>query len=144
MRKVPIILVVVILFSWFLYSQNKWQAEIDKVGLEDLNLQLIGVVDSVDNGDNYHGYGIIRLRIISSNLQEYDPRSKQEFYFCIIKNGKAEIYEHTFVSKVDTVTIDTKKKIISYIENGRRGVGSISINADKSYYNYIRRKTIFK
>ena len=144
MRKLPLILIAIVLFSWFFYSQNKRQEEIDKIGLEDLNLQLIGVVDSVDNGDNYHGYGIIRLRVISSNIQEYHPRWKQEFYFCIIKNGKAEIYEHTFVSKVDTVTIDTKKKLMSYIKNGKRVVGSISINADKSYYNYISRKTIFK
>ncbi len=144
MRKVPIIIIAILLFSWFFYSQNKRQNEIDKVGLQDLNLQLTGVVENVDNGANYHGYGIIRLRIINSNIQEYDPRTKQEFYFCVIKNGMAEIYEHTFVSKVDTVTIDTKKKLMSYIENGKREIGSISINADENYYNYIRQKTIFK
>ncbi len=144
MKKVSIIIIAILLFSWFIYSENKRKREVDKVGLEDLNLQLVGVVDSVDNGDNFHGYGIIRLKIISSNIQEYDPRSKQEFYFCIIKNGMAEIYEHTFVSKVDTVTIDTKKKTMSYIENGKEVVGSISINANEGYYDYIKQKTIFK
>jgi len=144
MRVIVLILVFIIGGIIFISLENKRQNKIDRVCLEDLNLQLVGVVDTIEEGRNYHGYGIIRVKIINSNIQEYDPRSQQEFYFCIIKNGIAEIYTHTFVTKVDTITINTKGKIISYIKNGRKEEGSISINANKDYYNYIKQKTIFK
>ena len=144
MRVIVLILVFIIGGIIFISLENKRQNKIDRVCLEDLNLQLVGVVDTLEEGRNYHGYGIIRVKIINSNIQEYDPRSQQEFYFCIIKNGIAEIYTHTFVTKVDTITINTKGKIISYIKNGRKEQGSISINANKDYYNYIKQKTIFK
>ena len=144
MKNAAFIIIGILLMSWFIYLETKRDAEIDKVGLEDLDLQLLGVVDSVDNGENFNGYGIIRLKIISTNIQEYHPPYKQEFYYCIIKNGMAEIYDHTFVSKVDTVAIDTKKKIMTYFENGKEVVSSISINGNRSYYEYIRQKTIFK
>jgi len=144
MRVIVLILVFIIGGIIFISLENKRQNKIDRVCLEDLNLQLVGVVDTLEEGRNYHGYGIIRVKIINSNIQEYDPRSQQEFYFCIIKNGIAEIYTHTFVTKVDTITINTKGKIISYIKNGRKEEGSISINVNKDYYNYIKQKTIFK
>lgn len=128
----------------FLYTENKKQEEFDKVCLDELNLRMIGVVDTFDNGRNYHGYGILRLKIIESNIQDYDPRGKMKFYFCVIKNGIAEIYTHTFITKVDTVIINTKDRIISAKMNGRYDTASISIYADPDYYNYINQKSIFK
>lgn len=142
------VLIMVIIFTIgaviFLYTENKKKEQIDKVGLDDLNLQLVGIVDSIDNGKNYHGYGIVRLKIIESNVQDYDPRSSQKFYFCVIKNGIAEIYTHTFIDKIDTVKINTKDRTIATKKNGRFDTGSISIYADKDYYNYIKQKTVFK
>ncbi len=144
MRVIVVIIVFIVGGIIFISLENKRQNKIDRACLEDLNLQLVGVVDTIDEGRNYHGYGIIRVKIINSNIQEYDPRSQQEFYFCIIKSGIAEIYTHTFVTKVDTITINTKGKTISYIKNGKKEEGSISINANQDYYNYIKQKTIFK
>lgn len=46
----------------------------NREALDSLNLHLTGVVESVQEGDNFHGYGIIRLKVISSNIQDYDPR----------------------------------------------------------------------
>lgn len=146
MRVILLIAIFVIGAIVFFSLENKSQREVNKVGLEDLNLQLVGVVNSIDPGRNYHGYGIIRLKIINSNIQEYDPRSQQEFYFCIIKNGIAEMYDHVSgTSKGDTLVYDTKVKLGSFLRNGKKEEeGSISINANKDYYNYIKQKTIFK
>jgi hypothetical protein len=144
-----IILVIVFVFGGIIFFtlENQKQNKIEEVGLEDLNLQLTGIIDTIDEGDNYHGYGIIRVKIISSNVEEYDPRSKQEFYFCIIKNGMAEIYDHTPTnySKGDTLMYNTKEKLGSFLRNGKKEQeGTISINANNDYYNYIKRKTMFK
>ena len=125
------------------YQKEK---EIDKIGLEDLNLKLTGVVVSVDYGDNFHSYGIIRLKVINSNIQEYDPRGKLQYYFCVIKNGMAEIYYHTPVSNTigDTMQFDTGIKMGGFIKNGKPDYGDISIYGDDSYYEYIQKHTIFK
>jgi hypothetical protein len=146
MRKIILIIVFLVGGIIFLKLNFQQQKKIDKDFLEDINLQLLGVVDTVDKGNHYHGYGIIRLKVISSNIQEYDPRHKQEFYFCIIKNGIAEVYDHTSATyKQDTLFYDTKLKIGGFLKNGKKEeVGSISINTDKNYYNYIREHTIFK
>ena len=130
----------------FLYLRTESQHEINKIGLEDLQLKLVGVVSNVDRGRNYHGYGIIHLNVISSNLKNYDPRSKQEFYFCIIKDSLAEVYDHTSATfEGDTLVYETVSKLGAKIKNGKKEQeGTISINADTDYYNYIKHKTIFK
>lgn len=145
MKKLVFIPFAILFFYWAIRFENKKQSEIDKIGLEDLNLQLTGLVDTVIEGSNYHGFGIIRLKIISSNITEYDPRSKKAYYYCVIKNGIAEIYDHTFISKVDTVFIDTKNRTMIYTEDGKKVINSsITINANDDYYQFIRRRTIFR
>ncbi len=128
----------------YLYDSNKRKA-VAKAGLLDLNLQLTGVVDKViEGGSSYHGYGIIRLKIIHSSVDYYDPRSKLDFYYCMIKNGRAEIYDHTVGPKVDTVYIDTRREIMSYMEDGSKVEGSIGISTDEGYYDFIKEHTMFK
>jgi len=146
MKSVTLIIVFVLGGLVFLNLNITKQKEIDKVCLEDLNLQLVGLIDTIYEGNNYHGYEIIRLKIISSNIKDYDPRSKQEYYFCIIKNGMAEIYDHTPTKlKQDTLIYNTKLKLRAYLRNGKQEQeGSISVNSNKDYYSYIKRKTIFK
>ena len=137
------VILIIAFFCWAFYQWSVKQNEIDKAGLVDLNLQMVAVVDSIDPGINFHGYGIIRVCIISSNITHYDPRSSKQYYFCVIRSGMAELYTHTFVSKVDTLTIDTKRKRMFYKENGKDIVSSISISGDDAYYLYIRKHTIF-
>lgn len=91
------------------------------------NLYLVGIVDSIqqvlNKMEGYHGRGIIRVNIIKSNMDEYDPRNKQANYYCIIKKSKAEIYEHPGgLKKGDTVILDIKRRKITYhYSNGELG-----------------------
>lgn len=148
MRKVLIVIVGVFLGVCFLRSDCDNKKEAEQNGLENLNLQLMGVVESIEEGESFHGYGIIRLKIISSNIQDYDARGKLQYYFCIIKNNIAEVYDHVSVSRTfvgDTLAYDTKEKLGSRIKNGKKTEeGSIGINRDDAYYRFIERKTIFK
>src|SRR5690606_20626602 len=62
------------------------------------NLELTGILYSVQDlrpKRGQRGYDparIIRLNIVKSNMVECDPRDKQANYFCIVKDGGAEIY----------------------------------------------------
>ena len=113
--------------------------------LKGLNIQLMGVVYDVDYVDEgfYHGSGIVRLRIITSNVKEYHPPASAKYFYCVIKKQKAEIYEGaTGVVPGDTITIDTERQLIGIFGPGKYGrqheVGSISVSSDDGYYNYIK------
>ncbi|SCC63844.1 hypothetical protein GA0116948_12512 [Chitinophaga costaii] len=144
----PIIIVGIVLLIWEIHFDFHRRSEINKIALVDLDLELTGIVENVDNGDNFHGYGIIRLKIINSNIQAYDPRGKLQYYFCIIKDGIAEVYDHASSSNTfigDTLVYNTREKISAIIKNGRKiKNGSIGVNTEDAYYRYITLKTIFK
>ena len=147
--KIPLLIMGITFIVWMSHFDCKKENEINKVGLEDLNLKLTGVVVSVDYGDNFNGCGIIRLRVINSNIQEYDPRGKLKYYFCVIKKGMAEIYTGVpppFYNIIgDTMIFDTRAKMGGYLKNGEKAnYGSISIYNHDSYYEYIQKHTIFK
>lgn len=121
----PVFLIV--LFSCNLFKDNGLKA-VDKDDFRGIeNLYLVGVVDSIQQVMNkmegYHGRSIIRLNIVKSNMDEYDPRKKQANYYCIIKKRKAEIYEHPGgLTKGDTVVLDIKERKITYhFSNGELG-----------------------
>ncbi|OMP74878.1 MULTISPECIES: hypothetical protein [unclassified Chitinophaga] len=148
MKKVLIIIVGIVLFVWVLRSDCHRKNQTNKLALENLDLQLTGIVENVENGDNFHGYGIVRLRIVSSNIQTYDPRGKLQYYFCVIKDGVAEVYDHASTSNTfvgDTLVYNTKEKKGAIIKNGKKTQeGSIGVSTEDAYYRYIERKTIFK
>ena len=65
----------------------------DKKYFSDLNLKLIGVVEAVDLSYTPNGFGVVKVNIIESNKEYYDPRKDLEYYYCIIKDRKAEFYQ---------------------------------------------------
>jgi len=125
----------------FIYYSMQDKKNVNKEALEDLNLQLIGIVYKIDDPGNFNGTGIANLKIISSSIKNYDPRGKQDYYYCLIKNGQAEIYSPHVKDLTfgDTVFIDTKSKIIRYKYNGSLVKGNIFVNTSSRFYDYIKR-----
>jgi len=104
--KNPIIILIVtivlalVLFNLFMFKDDIFYRPNDNLEVVDIknfkgieNLKFTGeVYEALDNLGNYHGMGIIRVNIIETNIEYYDPRDKQANYYCIIKRGKAEFY----------------------------------------------------
>tara|TARA_R110002072_G_scaffold260722_3_gene419222 strand:- start:400 stop:855 length:456 start_codon:yes stop_codon:yes gene_type:complete len=146
MRKSFIGLLIFILFIScdFFYSDKEGRTEVswlDFRGIE--NLELKGVVYSLNDkiGNGYHGRGIVRVNIIESNMDFYDPREKQANYYCLIKKGKAEIYDtHVSSFKIgDTIIIDSKNKLLYFSQNGKFKPTSMSIGPPR-FFNMIKTK----
>ena len=99
-RKSAIYIIATLFLTSYLscnLSKNDELRIVDEKDFDGINdLELKGIIYSTQKLQNelqgYHGRGIIRVNILESNINEYDPRDKQSNYFCIIKNGKAEIY----------------------------------------------------
>src|SRR5690606_34158175 len=99
------------------FSLNKNDREVmakfDFQGLEDVKLTGIVYFVNKNIGNGFHGRGIIRVKILSSNVNHYDPRNKQINYYCIIKNKKAEIYctSASYLNIGDTVNINSNNRV---------------------------------
>jgi hypothetical protein len=137
------VFVVILLGVYTFYTNSIEQKDMHETAFDDLKLHLVGVVYDIDPVESgyYHGFGIIRVKIISSDIQEYDQSQSKKYFYCTIKKGSAEIYEHTaeiFVG--DTLSINTRKGIISV---NRKGVkvseGDISLCSVDGYYDYIKK-----
>ena len=139
-RIILILLIGIVIITGFFYLINRSEVNLNKSGLEDLDLKLRGVVYKIDKVSGFNGSGIANLKIINSNVRNYDPRPTDSYYYCIIKNGEAEIYDShvRFMSIGDTIEIDTKNKTILYKNMGVYEKGNIFINTDDRFYNYIK------
>ena len=137
---------LILLFSCNFFSGNGINVveRDDFRGIE--NLYLVGAVDSIQQIINklegYHGKGIIRVNIVKSNMDEYDPRNQQANYYCIIKNGEAEIYEHPGrLKKGDTITLDVGKRKIIYHHSNENLGGLCNIwISPASFFDFIKKK----
>jgi len=123
--------------------QSKNKTEKGWRDFSDLDIKLKGVVYYVNKNINkgfFHGRGIIRIKIIETNTEYYDPRKKQLNYFCIIKNNKAELYD-TNVNETeigDTIVLNTTTQNIKWIKKSKENkVFSISIG-EVDFFDYIK------
>lgn len=134
------------------FQENTTQDNLKVVGSRDFSgiedLELIGTMHSIQEVHNkwqgYGGIGIIRINIIESNINEYDPREKQANYYCIIKDGKAEIYGWwpADVRKGDTLKLDVRKRTMIYPkeDGGNFEINDIWIPA-VGFFKYIKKKS---
>lgn len=97
---VIIVVTLLVLFNLYMFKDDIFFRPDDNLEEVDIknfkgikNLKLTGeVYDVLSDIGNYHSTGILRVNIIETNMEYYDPRDKQANYYCIIKQGKAEFY----------------------------------------------------
>lgn len=114
----------------------------DKKYFNDLNLKLTGIVESVDLSYIPNGFGVVKVGIIESNIDFYDPRNDLDYYYCIVKNKKAEFYQHGLYNCAigDTIEVDTRKRSF-LIRNGQKiDREDISLLKYNKFYEYVQKK----
>lgn len=153
MKRVMLFFIAISLTSCFLKKGNSTKTSHDQkieMGWRDfsgLDLNMTGVVTFVNKdvrGGNFHGRGIFRINILNSNIDYYDPRDIQKNYYCVIKDGKAEVYDnHVFEMEIgDTVQIDTKEQLIKWLNKSADGrMYSISVG-EVSFFSYIKENNL--
>jgi hypothetical protein len=126
---------------WFFYSIAKSSSDNRKY-FSDLHLTLKGEVLATDVPDGYNGFGILRVKIIESNISSYDPRGERKNYYCIIKNGIAEIYQIGIreCEIGDTVTVDAgKMEFTIYKKDGTSQVRDMVLYTNEFFYKYLQK-----
>ena len=109
----------------------------DEIG----ELKLKGVVYDLYSPlfPQYHGYGIVRINIVQSNMEFYDPRNRLDEYLLLIKNKKAELYQPTALFTIgDTIEVDMQNKRIIYFSKLVNKLQSYEPRIyDKIFYEHI-------
>ena len=109
----------------------------------DLNLALKGEVLAVDLPNSSNGFGIVKVKVLETNKPYYDPRKDSRYYYCIIKDGLAEIYQHS-VSNCepgDTITLDTwKRRFRIDKKDGKHEIQDITLYTNEFFYKYVKER----
>lgn len=59
---------------------------------QEVNLNLSGIINEVRPLNSYgHDFGVISIKIIKSNIKNYDERKNLDRYLGVIKNNRAEL-----------------------------------------------------
>jgi hypothetical protein len=95
----------------FLIGVSVWhqcrESILQKKLVSDLHLSLTGVILSKNMPKQCKGLGIIRLRVIDSNIKQYNQRGNEPYY-AFIQDDKALIFTGCSVAKIgDTIIVNT-------------------------------------
>ena len=143
--------VALVLFNLYMFRDDIFYRPNDNLKVVDVkdfrgieNLKLTGeVYEVVDNIGNYHGTGILRVNIIETNIEYYDPRDHQANYYCIIKNGKAELYVKgvSDIKPNDSIFVNISQEK-SIVFNSKRNYNrQLSfIVYSRRFFDFIKRK----
>ena len=136
-KNIIVALLAVITIVFFLWYDSRSRRSVETNALNDLHLKMAGVVTHVDLPTGYNGNGIISLILSNSNIDNYDPRERLKYYFCLIKGKRAELYTGAYGILVgDSVYVNTTERRIRVGRKGKLVMdGSINISSNLGFYN---------
>lgn len=118
--------------------ENKEQSEY----FDSLDLELTGIVQSIDLPSPYNGFGILKVSVIKSNFNQYDPRESKEHYYCIIRNGQAELYQFALYDCEigDSIEVSTKDRLfLVHKKTGKTIQKEMILYDNDKFYDYIKK-----
>ena len=144
--KIPFIAKALILITILVIVVNIYNRIVNKSDNEyfsELNLSLKGEVLSVYVPQDFKGFGVITIKILNTSLKHYDPRDKHPFYYCLIKDSIAQVYQRgsRTCSPGDIVEIDTKNRRFSLQSrtSGNKSWGIVLLH-NASFYRLVEKK----
>jgi len=127
-RKISLFLIPILcLVVYFIMTtESNDEDRYEETYFKNLNLHLIGIIKDVKI-TNTNDCGILYIKILNSNINHYDPRKKEKYYYCVIKDYKAEILQDDIreFRKNDSVIIDSHTRTLI---NYRQGVFNFKDN----------------
>lgn len=108
-----------------------------------LDLELTGVVQYVDAPSSSNNFGIVGVEVLSTNKLHVDQRDSLQYYYCLVKNGKAELYQSAVSSirKGDTLKVDAPNRLLSIRHtNGKEpDTTSLELYDNDFFWKYVKK-----
>lgn len=112
-----LILVIGFTFIFLAISDRNKKEKANEEYFNNWNIQFSGTV--TEKKEVFSDGGILCLDINSTNIDFYDKRNSVKYYYCVIKNGKAELVEGGFneINIGDSIVVDGKMEKIFHFRN---------------------------
>jgi sensor histidine kinase YesM len=141
--KLKFIVLIGIPYLVFAYYYSTWKnKKFQDDYFKNFHLNMVGVIKYIDQPPSSNGVGIIGADILSTNIKDYDQRGKMDFYYCIIKNGRTELYQACTIDfeAGDTVQVNADKRLFSLKKrNGTIIIYNIFLYDNSSFYEYAKK-----
>lgn len=116
------VFIFVIIIAVLIFGVNRYTASREKIEQEYLNsfnLRFSGVVTGKVEVESFTG--ILFVDVKSTSVVQYDVRDSSKVYYCVLKNGKAEIVETMDKAEVgDSIVVDGPTKKLKVFRNRKQ------------------------
>ncbi len=111
MRNSPytyVLIGVILMIVIYVFTNKGSNETTDEEYYNQIGLKLDGIVTNQKSIDYGHGYSIVTMNIINSNLITYDQRKNLNAHLGVINNKKANIVFNSTVRIGDSIVIDVR------------------------------------
>lgn len=96
-----------------------------------------------------HSYGIVRIKLDSSNVKEYAKFSDEYLFPYRIKDSIAEVYctvprRELLIYKKSKVYINSNMRDLEFITGKKKFKGTLQVSTEQLNMRYVKKHTIFK
>jgi hypothetical protein len=112
--------------------------------VENLALQLNGVVQYVDAPSGYNGFGIVGVKVLHSNQRGIPIKNLSIAQYCAVKEEQAEFYQYSpeLCDVGDSVYVNTSTQTFLITKpNSNRIERGILLNDDERFWKYVLKHT---
>lgn len=109
-----------------------------------LDLKLTGVARYVVQRNGSNGFGIIGVEVLSANKHHIDQRDSLKYYYCLLQNGKAELYQgsaHLF-RQGDTLAVNTSQRLLSirHADGAAPDTASLQLYDNDLFWRFVKKR----
>lgn len=143
MRYIFLLLVFVFMVFYLVKDSDKHMKKMNKY--LDNSIIFEGQVNRIQVSNN-HAFGILELKIIQSNVKEFDQKPKNGIYPYKIRNGIAELYGTVSIERKagDYVKVVSNEHIIYFNPQDSKEKGSLYLLSDPNNIDFVKKNTCFK
>jgi hypothetical protein len=112
--------------------------------IENLVLELSGVVEYIDIPSGYNGFGIVGVKVLYSNQQNIPIKNPNNAQYCVVKEKQAEFYQYSpeLCNIGDTVYVNTSTETFLITKPNTNPIDrGILLNDDERFWKYVLKHT---
>jgi hypothetical protein len=109
------------------------------------NVEFEGHITGFDRSGN-HDFGVIRIKVMKSNVQEFNRSQQDTFFPYRIKGNLAEIYciaDYTS-NNGDSIRVVSNEQTIYFNPQNSKEQGDLYLISEPLNLRYIQKHTVFK
>lgn len=135
---IAFISIVIVVISGVLYHNSLNDLE-KEAYLKALSFKFSGVITG--KKELYSSTGLIYVDMKASTVSHYTQRSQNGYYYCILKDDKAEIIETMDLAEIgDSIVVDGFNHLVTiYGEDGKKKEKKIWVSDFDLFYRQIKK-----